>query len=82
MTRMEKAKRGNVTDEFRAIAGAEHTTPEAVREAVAAGEITVCTSTVRGIEPVAIGKGLRIKVNAKPILIISRKCCSEKKSAP
>ncbi len=64
MTRMEKAKRGNVTDEFRAIAGAEHTTPEAVREAVAAGEITVCTSTVRGIEPVAIGKGLRIKVNA------------------
>jgi len=64
MTRMEEAKRGTVTGEFDVIARDERTTGEAVRQGVASGEVTVCTSTVRKICPVAIGKGLRIKVNA------------------
>ena len=64
MTRMEAAKNGRITEEFTILAENEHTTPENIQEDVASGEITACTSTVRGIPPVAIGKGLRIKVNA------------------
>ena len=64
MTRMELAKQGEITTEFEQVARLEHTSPEAIRDSVAAGELTICTSTVRPIEPVAIGKGCRIKVNA------------------
>jgi len=64
MTRMEEAKRGAATGEFEIIARDERTTAEVIRAGVASGEVTVCTSTVRKIRPVAIGKGLRIKVNA------------------
>ena len=64
MTRMERAKQGEITEESRILARTEHMTAEFIRDGVASGEITVCTSTVRDIAPVAIGKGLRIKVNA------------------
>jgi len=64
MTRMERAKKGEITEESRILARTEHMTAEFIRDGVASGEITVCTSTVRDIAPVAIGKGLRIKVNA------------------
>ncbi len=64
MTRMEEAGKGRITKEFSLLAQKEHTTAETIRDGVAAGEITVCTSSVREIEPVAIGSGLRIKINA------------------
>ena len=64
MTRMERAKTGETVDEFGIIALNEHTTGQIIRDGVSAGEITLCNSSVRGIEPVAIGRGLRIKVNA------------------
>jgi len=64
MTRIQHARTGAVSDECREIARAEHTTPEAVREGVAAGEIAVCAGNVRGIAPAAVGRGMRIKVNA------------------
>lgn len=64
MTRMETAKTGQIIDEFTRIAQDEHTTAEAVRDGVASGEITLCTSNVRGLKPVAIGSGTRIKINA------------------
>jgi len=64
MTRMEKAKKGEVVDDFRKIARIEHTTEDTIREGVSKGEITLCNSGVRKIDPVAIGNGLRIKVNA------------------
>ena len=64
MTRMIHAREGSISEEFRAVALAEHTTPELVRDRVASGEIALCANTVRGIEPVAVGTGMRIKVNA------------------
>lgn len=64
MTRMEEAGKGRITKEFSLLAQKEHTTAETIRDGVAAGEITVCKSSVREIEPVAIGSGLRIKINA------------------
>jgi phosphomethylpyrimidine synthase len=64
MTRMERAGAGQVNDEFLALAEKEHTDGETIRRGIASGEITVCTSTAREIEPVAIGRGMRIKVNA------------------
>jgi len=61
---MIHAREGSISEEFRAVALAEHTTPELVRDRVASGEIALCANTVRGIEPVAVGTGMRIKVNA------------------
>ena len=62
--RMERAKKGEIVDDFRKIALIEHTTEDAIREGVSKGVITLCNSGVRKIDPVAIGEGLRIKVNA------------------
>ena len=64
MTRMERARRGETPDEFLRLAQDEHTTVEHIRDGVASGVITACTSAVRNIEPLAIGSGLRIKINA------------------
>lgn len=64
MTLMEKARNGEVTNEFRELARIEHTTKEVILDGVSTGEITLCSGGVRKIEPVAIGSGLRIKVNA------------------
>ena len=65
MTRMEMAReRETISDENFLLANIEHTLPETINDGIASGEITVCTSTVRKIKPVAVGKGLRIKVNA------------------
>jgi len=64
MTRMEKAKNNEVTNEFRELARIEHTTEEIILDGISKGEITLCNSEVRKIKPVAIGSGLRIKVNA------------------
>jgi phosphomethylpyrimidine synthase len=64
MTRILHARSGAVSDECREVARVEHTTPEAVRDSLAAGEIVVCAGNVRGIAPTAVGRGMRIKVNA------------------
>ncbi|MFC1561052.1 phosphomethylpyrimidine synthase ThiC [Candidatus Latescibacterota bacterium] len=64
MTRMERAKKGEIVDDFRKIARIEHTTEDVICEGVSKGLITLCNSGVRKIDPVAIGSGLRIKVNA------------------
>jgi phosphomethylpyrimidine synthase len=61
---MERAKKGEIIDDFSKIAGIEYTTEDTIREGVSKGEITLCNSGVKNIEPVAIGSGLRIKVNA------------------
>jgi len=64
MTRIERAGKGEITDEFLKLAHDEHTTPETIRDGIAAGVITACNSPVRPIEPLAIGGGPSIKVNA------------------
>ena len=64
MTRIQYARSGAVSDECREVARAEHTSPETVRDGLAAGELVVCAGTVHGIAPTAVGRGMRIKVNA------------------
>jgi phosphomethylpyrimidine synthase len=64
MTRIQEARTGAVSGECREVAKAEHTTPEAVRDGLAAGELAVCAGSVRGAYPSAVGRGMRIKVNA------------------
>ena len=64
MTRIEQARLGEDLEEFSQLASEEHTTAEAIRTGIANGEISACTSAVRTIKPLAIGSGLRIKVNA------------------
>jgi len=64
MTRMERARRGEIIEEFSLLAADEHTTAERIRDGVAQGVVSLCTSAVRKISPVAIGDGLRIKINA------------------
>ena len=64
MTRIERARRGETPDEFLRLAQDEHTTVEHIRDGIANGVITACTSAVRERAPLAIGSGLRIKINA------------------
>ena len=64
MTRMVCAKRGEISDEILQLAEDENQSPEFIRSGIASGKIAVCSNTVRGTKPVAIGKGLRIKINA------------------
>jgi phosphomethylpyrimidine synthase len=61
---MERAGAGQVDVEVLALAEKEHADGETLRRGIAAGEITICTSAVRRMELVAIGHGMRIKVNA------------------
>lgn len=61
---MERAKTGAVTEECLAVAKTEHTVGVAIRDGLASGEIAVCANNRREIEPVAVGRGMRIKVNA------------------
>ena len=61
---MEQARSGECIPAFEHLARIEHTTSDTIRDGVAAGVITLCNSKVRSIDSVAIGKGLRIKVNA------------------
>lgn len=64
MTRMERARTGAVSEECLIVAKTEHTVGVAIRDGLASGEITICANNRRNIPPVAIGTGMRIKVNA------------------
>jgi len=65
MTQIELARRGIVSDEMGLCAAAEGVSPEFIREGVAAGRIVILRNRHhRGIAPLAVGKGLRTKVNA------------------
>lgn len=65
MTQLEKARQGLITEEMIIAAGAENVEPEYIRQGVAAGTIVLCRNINHtGIRPLAIGSGLRTKVNA------------------
>ncbi len=64
MTRMEQAKAGIVTPEIKKVALREGMTPEKMRAAVADGTIALVRNKLRTIDPMALGAGTRIKVNA------------------
>src|SRR3989337_1087482 len=65
MTLLEKAGKGILPDEILRAASEEGVPPERLRELVAEGRAVIPRNRVRGeIRPVAIGEGLRVKVNA------------------
>ncbi len=64
MTRIEEAVKGIITEEINQVAVAEKMDPAQLRESVANGTVVIVRNSRRGIKPVALGAGTRIKVNA------------------
>lgn len=64
MTRIEQAKQGVISDELVKAARKEGLAPEVVRKAVADGSMVIVRNTTRAIEPLLIGAGTRVKINA------------------
>ena len=65
MTEMASARMGVVTETMREAARNEGVPAELLRGAIASGQVVICHNrTRRGGRPLAIGKGLRTKVNA------------------
>lgn len=64
MSFLERVKKGEITEEIKAVAEAEGLTPEFVQRGVAAGRIVIPITPYRKIKAVGIGEGLRTKVNA------------------
>jgi phosphomethylpyrimidine synthase len=65
MTTLEAARQGIVTDKMKRAAAAEGIDPELLRQRIAAGTAIICHN-VRHVNgaPLAVGQGLRTKVNA------------------
>ena len=64
MTRVEAAKAGIITDEFRETARREGLDPEKLTASVADGNIVIVRNIKRDIRPLAIGTSTRVKINA------------------
>ncbi|MGC9517623.1 MAG: phosphomethylpyrimidine synthase [Methanomicrobiales archaeon] len=64
MTQMDEAKKGIITQEMKAVAAQENVSEEFIRKSVAKGTIAIPSNVGRDIKTVAIGSGLRTKVNA------------------
>ena len=65
MTQLEKARKGLITEEMKIAAAAEGVEAEYIRQGMVDGNIVVCRNVNHtAIKPLAIGLGLRTKVNA------------------
>jgi len=65
MTQLEYARKGIVTEKMQAAALSEGVEPEFIRAGIAAGNIIICHNNKHANgKPLAVGKGLRTKVNA------------------
>lgn len=64
MTQLIKARNGTITPEMKKAAIREGVSPEFVRKGIADGNIVITKNKKHNIEPLAIGAGLRTKVNA------------------
>ena len=65
MKQLEAARKGVITEEMKLCAEREGVSPEFIRRGVEDGTIVVVRSNLRrNVEPLAIGKGLRTKINA------------------
>ncbi|NVL91062.1 MAG: phosphomethylpyrimidine synthase ThiC [Desulfobacterales bacterium] len=65
MTQLESARKGVITEAMRRVAETEKIDPELIRAGVAEGTLVIPLNKGHtGIDPVGIGKGLTIKVNA------------------
>ncbi|GBE36484.1 phosphomethylpyrimidine synthase [bacterium BMS3Bbin07] len=64
MTRIESAKSGEITEEVRRCAELEGVSPEILSRDIAEGVTVILRNNIHQIEPVAVGKGLKTKINA------------------
>jgi phosphomethylpyrimidine synthase len=64
MTQLERARKGEITEEMERVAEDEGIDVEIIRERVARGQIVIPMNENRASNVVGIGKGLRTKVNA------------------
>lgn len=64
MNQLIEARKGNLTSEMELIVKSEGVTPDYLLDGVASGVITVVKNNLHDIFPLAVGKGLRTKVNA------------------
>jgi phosphomethylpyrimidine synthase len=65
MTQLEQARKGVITDAMKRVAQKENVSPEILRDRVAAGAVVIPANIKhKHLDPVGIGKGLTIKVNA------------------
>jgi phosphomethylpyrimidine synthase len=65
MTQLEKARKGLITEEIKIAAATEGVEAEHIRQGMVDGNIVICRNINHtAIQPLAIGKGLRTKVNA------------------
>ena len=75
MTQLEKARKGLVTEEMKICATEEGVEAEYIRQGMVDGNIVICRNVNHAtIKPLAIGLGLRTKVNAN-----KRRECRQKK---
>ena len=65
MTQLEKARKGVITDEIKICADKEGVEPDFICRGIAEGNIVINRNVNhKNIKPLAIGKGLRTKINA------------------
>ena len=64
MTQISEAQKGQVTPEIRKVAKKESLDVSLVQKRVASGQIVIPFNPIHHPEPVGLGKGLRVKVNA------------------
>ena len=64
MTQIEKAIKGLITEEMKEVALMEGVEPSYIRSRIVDGTVIITRNKKRSIKPLAIGKGLRTKVNA------------------
>jgi phosphomethylpyrimidine synthase len=64
MTQLIRARRGEITPEMIQASEVEAVDPEKLRELIASGKAVLPNNRVRSFKPVAVGEGLRTKVNA------------------
>ena len=64
MTRVERAKKGEITDEVKQVALKEGLSAEEISRDIAEGKTVILRNNTHDIEPVAVGRGLKTKINA------------------
>jgi phosphomethylpyrimidine synthase len=63
-TQIERARKGEISDEMRAVAHDEGVTPEFIREGVARGTIVIPKNRNHRFRAIGVGTGISTKVNA------------------
>lgn len=64
MTRIEMARKGNITDEFIEVSRIESILEENLMKDIAEGRSVIVRNIKHAVRPLGIGKGMRVKVNA------------------